>query len=40
MQSRLEVFKIHLYADNVNIRDYCDILIFVINQLDAQTLVL
>jgi len=40
MQTRLEVFKIDLYADYVNARDYCDILIFVINQLNAQNLVL
>jgi len=40
MQSRLEMFKIDLYAAYANVRDYCDILILVINELDAQTLVL
>jgi len=30
--TRLEVFKIDLYAEFVNVCDYCDILIFVINQ--------
>ena len=33
MQSRLEMFKIYLYGAYVNVRDYCDILILVINQL-------
>jgi len=33
MQTRLELFKIDLYADYVNVRDYCDILILVTNQL-------
>jgi len=40
MQTGLEVFKIDLYADYVNVCDYCDILIYVINQHDVQTLVL